>query len=271
LALPGIDFTAGTQDKESMIRTSSWKEIHVKTHKCLWLVCALITLTPLSLMFGTRAADSSTSPNPTGTWKWKFETQSGQTIESSVKLKLQEGKLTGTFVGRDGTETPIQNGKLNEDNISFTVVRERDGQKFTSQYTGKVAGDSIKGKIEMERDGQTRTRDWAAKREGGSVTGTWKWSFEIPNGQTLEPSAKLTQNGDKLTGVLMMNETERPISEGTIKDGEVNFKVMSRRDDRAVTSKYSGKVSGDTIKGKWSSDWSGDVVTRDWEAKRSKE
>ncbi len=54
--------------------------------------------------------------------------------------------------------------------------------------------------------------------------------------ETLEPSAKLTQAGDKLTGVLIMGERERPISEGTIKDGEVNFKVVSKRDDRRFVS-----------------------------------
>jgi hypothetical protein len=81
----------------------------------------------------------------------------------------------------------------------------------------------------------------------------------------------LTQEGEKLMGVLTMGERERPISEGTIKNGEVNFKVISKRDDQTVTSKYTGKLSGDAIKGKWSSDWSGEVVTRDWEAKRSKE
>jgi len=150
-------------------------------------------------------------------------------------------------------------------------VRERDGQKLTSKYSGKLAGDTIKGKIETERDGQTRTRDWEAKRDTGTATGTWKWTFEIPGGQTLEPSAKLTQAGDKLTGVLTMADRERPLSEGTIKGTEVSFKVVSKRDDRTVTSNYHGQLSGDTIKGKWDSDWTGDVVTRDWDAKRAKE
>src|SRR5438477_644486 len=93
----------------------------------------------------------------------------------------------------------------------------------------------------------------SAADSGSTVnpTGTWKWTYETQSGQTLEPSAKLTQAGDKLTGVLMINEQERPISEGTIKGGEVSFKVVSKRDDRTVTSHYRGKLSGDSIKGKW--------------------
>jgi hypothetical protein len=234
------------------------------------LACVAITLTVVST-FSAGAIDTQTAVNPAGTWKWTFELQNGQTIESSLKLKLEGDKLTGTFIGRGGTETAIQDGKLKEDQISFTVVRERNGQTMTSKYSGKLAGDTIKGKVETERDGQTRSRDWEAKREASTATGTWKWTFEIPNGPTLEPVAKLTQAHDKLTGVLIIADRERPISEGTVTGTDISFKVVSKRDDRTVTSKYYGKISGDHIKGKWDSDWSGDVVTRDWDAKRSKE
>jgi hypothetical protein len=238
---------------------------------CAPVFWAAVAIAALALTSNIRAAESKTAPNPTGTWKWAFETQNGQTMEASAKLKLEDGKLAGTYIGRNGTETPIQNGKFQQDQVSFTRVREREGQTMTFRFSGKLAGDTIKGKIEVEREGQTRSQDWLAKREGGTATGTWKWSFEIPGGQTLEPSAKLTQEGEKVTGVLTMGERERPISEGTVKNGEINFKVISKRDDQTVTSKYTGKLSGETIKGKWSSDWTGETVTRDWEAKRSKE
>ncbi len=241
----------------------------MKTHRSFCVACVAFIVAALALPLCAHAADGKT--NPTGTWKWSFETQSGQTMQSTLKLKLADDKLSGALVGRDGTETPIKDASLKENQISFTVVRERNGQQMTSKYTGKIAGDTIKGKIETERDGQTRTRDWEAKRETANASGTWKWTFEVPNGPTFEPSVKLTQDGDKLTGSLTMGDSERPISEGTIKNGEISFKVLSKRDDRDVTSNYKGKLSGDTIKGKWDSDWTGEVVTRDWEAKRAKE
>jgi hypothetical protein len=70
--------------------------------------------------------------------------------------------------GRQGqaTETAIGDGKLSGDEISFTVTRERQGNKFVAKYSGKISGDTIKGKIETERDGNTQSRDWEAKREG---------------------------------------------------------------------------------------------------------
>ena len=101
-----------------------------------------------------------------GTWKWSFTTQNGDTRESTLKLKQDGEKVTGTVTGRQGNETEIKDGKLDKDgNLSFNVVREFNGNSFTQKYNGKVDGDTIKGKIEMQgRDGEARTRDWEAKR-----------------------------------------------------------------------------------------------------------
>ena len=104
-----------------------------------------------------------------------------------------------------------------------------------------------------------------------NLTGTWKWTFNIPNGDTIEPFVKLKQDGDKLTGDLNWRGTDTAVSEGRIKDGEVSFKVFRERDGRKVTTSYKGKLDGDTIKGKYESDWSGETRSFDWEAKRAKE
>ena len=53
---------------------------------------------------------------------------------------------------------------LKGDEISFSVTREVNNNKFTSKYNGKISGDSIKGKIGTERNGQALSRDWEAKR-----------------------------------------------------------------------------------------------------------
>jgi hypothetical protein len=104
-----------------------------------------------------RAAES-----PTGTWKWEVKVNE-QTIDLSLKLKQDGDKLTGALTGPGG-ETEIQDGKYKDGDLSFTVVRERNGQKMTFKYTGKVSGDTIKGKTDIDRDGQTSSRDWDAKR-----------------------------------------------------------------------------------------------------------
>lgn len=109
-------------------------------------------------------ARAAAKADATGTWKWSFTTQNGQTFETTLKLKQDGEKLTGTITGRQGNETEIDKGKVAGEDISFEVTREFNGNKFTQKYSGKLSGDTIKGKVEMERDGQVRMRDWEAKR-----------------------------------------------------------------------------------------------------------
>jgi hypothetical protein len=111
-----------------------------------------------------KAADAS------GTWTWSTPGRDGgEARKSTLKLKVEGEKLTGTMSapGRDGQSRNIEisDGKIKGDDISFAVVREINGNKFTAKYSGKVSGDSIKGKVETEREGQARSRDWEAKRE----------------------------------------------------------------------------------------------------------
>jgi len=106
------------------------------------------------------AADSA---DPTGTWKWTVS-YGKQSREMTLKLKLADGKLTGSVPGRDGKETPITDATCKDGQVKFTVVREREGRKMTSKYQGKVSGDTIKGTIEFQREGQAQKRDWEAKR-----------------------------------------------------------------------------------------------------------
>jgi hypothetical protein len=108
-----------------------------------------------------RGADKA---DPTGTWKWTV-TFNNNTRDVTLKLKLEGEKLTGKISGRNNTERDIENATFKDDEVSFSVTRERDGQKFVTKYKGKLDGNTIKGKAEFERDGQTQSRDWEAKRE----------------------------------------------------------------------------------------------------------
>lgn len=108
-----------------------------------------------------QAADK---PNPTGTWKWSV-TVNDQKRDSTLKLKLDGDKLTGTMLGRNNQETAIEDASFKDGEVAFSVTRERNGQKFTTKYKGKLDGDTIKGKSESERDGKAQSRDWEAKRE----------------------------------------------------------------------------------------------------------
>jgi len=233
----------------------------MKPNLTLWLSAAVLGLS-------VACVSAAEKPNAAGTWQWSFTGRDGQTRETTLKLKQDGQKLTGVVIGRSGNETAIADGKIMDDQVSFTVSRERNGQQSTMKYQGKLKGDTIKGTTEFERDGETRSREWEAKR---SVAGTWKWTFTPPGGQSFDVTLKLKQDGDKLTGTLIRGERESPVQEGKFKDGEVSFQVTREREGQTITTKYQGKLSADTIKGKITSNFGGEERTFDWEAKRDKE
>jgi hypothetical protein len=232
------------------------------------LIAALACFFSASLTLGALAQDKKI--DPTGTWTWDMPARDGQTRTATLKLKLEGDKLTGAVARRDGTDTPIRNAKLAGDQITFQTVFEMGNNTFTTKYSGKVSGDTIKGTTEFERGGEVRSREWVAKRKS-DVTGTWQYRMTAPGGQTFEPKLRLKQEGDQVTGFVVFNENERPISEGKVSNGEVSFKMVRERDGRSFASKYAGKVEGDTLKGKITSSWGDTERVFDLEAKRVKE
>ena len=77
-----------------------------------------------------------------GTWKAEFTTPDGTQRTNTFVFKVDGTSLTGTVAGTQD-ETPIKNGKISGDDISFTA--ERPFGTFT--YTGKISGDQIKFKV----------------------------------------------------------------------------------------------------------------------------
>jgi len=109
------------------------------------------------------------------------------------------------------------------------------------------------------------------KKSTGSATGTWKSTFTLKNGRTIENTYKLKQEGEKLTGTVTgPRGREVKIEDGKVKDGKVSFQVTREFNDQKITFKYQGKLSGDTLKGKVESNRGGQAISFDWEAKRQK-
>ena len=162
---------------------------------------------------------------------------------------------------------------LKDGDITFKVKREFNDQAFLIKYSGKLSGDKITGKCEFDVNGQTRALEWEAKRDTAKAaadSGNWNTALILGDGNRIEGTLKLKQDGDKLTGATVRSENETPIQDGKIAGDEITFKVIRDRDGRTVTAKYKGKITGDTVKGKVESDWSGDWQTLDWEGTRGK-
>jgi hypothetical protein len=104
-----------------------------------------------------------------GSWTWTTPGRNGGPDRvSTLTLAVQDSKLTGkvSVPGRDGNaiETPIIDGKLDGDKVTFELVRQANGNAITNSYSGTLAADKITGKIEFTRNGEAQSRDWTATR-----------------------------------------------------------------------------------------------------------
>ena len=106
-------------------------------------------------------AGAALASDATGTWKASIETPNGN-IETTFALKVDGAKLTGTMTSGQMGESQISEGKVDGDNISFSVVREFNGNEFRINYKGKVTESEIK--FTGEIPGMDRTFEFSAKK-----------------------------------------------------------------------------------------------------------
>ena len=92
---------------------------------------------------------AGSSPCRTATW-----------ANPTLRLELEDGKLTGTSSFRAGSETSITNAIYNEKGIRFQVIRERSGKPVVTTYVGQVIGKTINGTIESNWAGESQTYPW---------------------------------------------------------------------------------------------------------------
>jgi hypothetical protein len=105
-----------------------------------------------------------------GKWRAEFTTPDGTARFNNFTFKQDGEKLTGTVAGAQD-ETPIANGTVKGDEISFTA--DRPFGKFT--YKGKVSGDEIKFTVSLFRSSPAPLID---RRNRPGVAG---WRTERPS------------------------------------------------------------------------------------------
>jgi len=109
----------------------------------------------------------------------------------------------------------------------------------------------------------------AAPPPPADLSGTWHWTFTMPDGTKVAPKLKLKQEGDKLTGTSSVRSgTEIAITNGVVNAGVVHFEVVRHHLGIAVTTRYSGQLDGKFLKGHVESDWAGQAQSYPWEARR---
>ena len=101
--------------------------------------------------------------DPVGTWKCEYEI-GGQKRTSTLTIKKDGEKLTGTMSWPDQKETNLKDLKLKDDTLTFSAVRNIMVDEFTVEYKLTIDGDKLKGKG-SEVGGEKREIDIEGKRE----------------------------------------------------------------------------------------------------------
>lgn len=102
-------------------------------------------------------------------------------------------------------------------------------------------------------------------------TGTWQWVAPAnPDGRIPKVTFVLKLQGETLTGTVTKNSGTKNITNGALKGDEVSFQVQSEGHAGKSTTTYTGKLTGDTIKGKFEIHIlaSDKKISSDWEVKR---
>jgi hypothetical protein len=122
----------------------------------------------------------------------------------------------------------------------------------------------------------TLTDARAADDQKSDPSGNWSWVMKGRQGRPdRKITAKLKVSGDKITGTVSSPgrdgaSTDSDITDGKVKGDEITFSTSREVRGTKMTYKYSGKLSGDTIKGKMEFERNGEPVNQDWEAKKEK-
>jgi hypothetical protein len=114
-----------------------------------------------------------------------------------------------------------------------------------------------------------------AEGPAANLAGNWKWVAPAnPDGRIPGITFTLKLQGETLTGTVNKTSSREAITNGVVKGDEVSFQtVVQKKSGKAgiATTTYSGKISGDTIKGTMKIEVGDrEIGPIDWEADRVK-
>ena len=125
----------------------------------------LITLSmTLLLGFCRLAIAADDKVNPVGTWKCEYEI-GGQPRTSTLTIKNDGDKLTGTMDWPNQKDAKLKDVKLKDGELTFSAERVLGDTKYNLEYKLKVDGDKLKGKGAVVTGDEKREFDFEGKRE----------------------------------------------------------------------------------------------------------
>lgn len=166
-----------------------------------------------------------------GAWKGIIEGPEGD-MELIFTFKVEGQSLTGTVNGPMG-ETPVKNGKVNEQNFTFDT--EFDGNVIS--HSCSVSGDTLKILLQEFQMEMLCTRQ--SKQD---INGRWIGKMQGPEGD-MELVFEFKVEGETLSGNVESPMGEMPISNTTLNGDEFSFDV----DAEGMVISHQCKLQADSI------------------------
>jgi alpha-galactosidase len=86
---------------------------------------------------------------------------------------------------------------------------------------------------------------WACSLFASDIDGHWRLMRHTDDGNTLETFLYLKQQGSRLTGMLLVDWGDLPISDGSIEDNRISFTVPI---DPSYAFRFSGEINGSEMR-----------------------
>jgi hypothetical protein len=223
--------------------------------------------------------------NLAGDWEITVHMPQGLTT-FTVSLKQDGEKLTGGLTSPIGA-IPVT-GTVTSGTVVLAALIEFQGTSLQVGLDGKVAGETLSGTLRFGDFGEFpftgKRADKSAPSAAGAVSipttppavssgdggrvfgaaGKWNVVLSIPGAGQVPASATLTQEGDKVTGVLSSLGREVPVT-GTITGTVLKLEFMAKTPLGEVPIVMTGDLSEKGLIGKASV---AGVSEADWTATR---
>ncbi len=84
-----------------------------------------------------------------GKWVGEVPGMEGAPMKISYTFKADGATLTGSTTSPDGKEMAIKDGKIDGNNISFSIAFDMGGQEMKMDMKGVLSGDDLKLTMDM--------------------------------------------------------------------------------------------------------------------------
>jgi hypothetical protein len=148
--------------EEIMAKVNGICSIFFKSRNDGAVVKAILSAALVLVVCGLAVA--ANQADPVGTWKCEYNI-GDQKRTSTLTIKKDGDKITGTMSWPDQKDANLQDLKLKDGELTFSAERVVGGNSFHVVYKFMINGDALKGKGTLDVGGEKRDFDIEGRRE----------------------------------------------------------------------------------------------------------